>query len=69
MMSIGAFQKMPKAGSITAVQLAANVGSEKSLIGMAFSKYAQATVVFVRIPETTPLVRIMRMLLAAGVLE
>ena len=69
MMSIGAFQKIPKAGSITAAQLAADVGSEKSLIGMAFSKSAQATVVVVRIHLTTSLVRIMRMLVAVGVFE
>ncbi|KAK3173586.1 hypothetical protein OEA41_006918 [Lepraria neglecta] len=69
MMSIGAFQKIPKTGSITAAQLAADVGSEKSLIGMAFSKSAQATVVVVRIHLTIPLVRIMRILIAAGVFE
>ena len=36
---------------------------------MAFSISAQATVVVVRIHLTTPLVRIMRMLVAAGVFE
>lgn len=35
-MAIGAFEKIPSQGSITAAKLAAEVGSEKTLIGMLF---------------------------------
>lgn len=35
-MAIGAFEKIPREGSITAAKLATEVKSEKTLIGMVF---------------------------------
>jgi len=65
MVSLGAFEKMPKQGSITAKELSALINLEASVIGtypLCSQIWGQAANIFILNP-----VRIMRMLTATGI--
>lgn len=59
-MSIGALEKIPKTGSVTAERLAAEVGSKKSMIG---KKVREC---FGKQHTDLTIVRMMRMIVAEG---
>ena len=63
-MAIGVPEKIPRKGSITAAKLAAEVGSERTLIGMSFL-YAQLEKEWLIFTQ----VRMMRMLVADGTFD
>jgi len=66
MVQSGAFEKMPKQGSISAEELGALVNIEPNVIGL----YSICSSRLVWAPElTVPAVRLMRMLTGTGVVE
>lgn len=69
MVETGAFEKMPREGSITAKELSEGVGIEESAIGKTYFSVPSCTSNVQRtLLTTTSLVRLMRILVGTGVI-